>query len=494
MSLSSLPPFLNASFLHRQVLVAALLLACTGLNAAPPSTRSNASALSIPSERFALKNGLTVVLAEDHSVPRIHMGLRVRTGSAFETPGRTGFAHLFEHLMFEGSKNVPEGKFDEWLEAAGGTNNAWTSEDATYYYEEVPSNALELMLFLESDRLAYFLDTLDEDTVDGQRDVVKNERRQSYENRPYGTADLAVPALLWPPGHPYSWPVIGSMDDLTAANLDDVKAFFSTWYAPENAILVLVGDFKTAEARKLVHRWFNEVPSRGGRPPPRPAPTTLAAERRAVFEDDIELPRVTLIWPSPAIYTPDDAPLDLAGMVLASGESSRLVKRLVHELHLAQSVSVAQESRERAGQFSIEVLAFPGTNLSDIVRIVDEEVARLKAEGPSADELRRARTVLEASQVRTLDSLSSKASRIATWAMLTGDADWMAKDLARYTQATIDDVIGAVDRTLLPGRLVLSVVPRGRLDLAVVNRVQPTTATTPKTKTTTTKTTTKEAQ
>ena len=446
-------------------IAAAALLAVSTAHAAPAST------LSIPSTRFALKNGLTVVLVEDHSVPRVHMGLRVRTGSAFETPGRTGFAHLFEHLMFEGSKNVPEGKFDEWLEAAGGTNNAWTSEDATYYYEEVPSNALELMLFLESDRLGFFLDTLNNGTVDGQRDVVKNERRQSYENRPYGTADLAVPALLWPKGHPYSWPVIGSMDDLTAANLADVKEFFSTWYAPENAILVLVGDFKTNDARKLVQRWFSEVPTRGGRPAPQPAPIVLPGERRAVFEDDVELPRVSLIWPSAAIYTPDDAPLDLASLVLTGGESSRLVKRLVHELHLAQSVSASQESRERGGQYTIEVLAFPGTKLSDVVRVVDEEVARFQAAGPTVDELKRAKTVLEASQVRTLDSLSSKASRIATWAMLTGDADYMAKDLQRYTGASADDVKSAAARTFGPGRLVLSVVPRGRLDLAVVNRV-----------------------
>ncbi len=453
------------SLLSSRWWVAAVALLAVSVHAAPAST------LSIPSTRFALKNGLTVILVEDHSVPRVHMGLRVRTGSSFETPGHTGFAHLFEHLMFEGSKNVPEGKFDEWLEAAGGNNNAWTSEDATYYYEEAPSNALELMLFLESDRLGYFLDTLNDGTVDGQRDVVKNERRQSYENRPYGTADLAVPALLWPKGHPYSWPVIGSMDDLTAANLADVEGFFSTWYAPENAILVLVGDFKTDDARKLVQRWFNDVPSRGGRPAPKPAPIVLAGERRAVFEDDVELPRVSLIWPSAAIYSPDDAPLDLVSLTLTGGESSRLVKRLVHELHLAQSVSASQESRERAGQYVIEVLAFPNTKLSDIVRVVDEEVARFRANGPTADELSRAKTVLEASQVRTLDSLSSKASRIATWAMLTGDADNMAKDLQRYTGAIADDVKAAAMRTLGPGRLVLSVVPRGRLDLAVINRV-----------------------
>jgi zinc protease len=429
--------------------------------------------LHIASTRFALKNGLTVVLVEDHSVPRVHMSLRVRTGSAWEKPGRTGFAHLFEHLMFEGSKNVPEGKFDEWLEAAGGENNAWTSEDFTYYYEEAPSNALDLMMFLESDRLGFFLDKLDKSLVDGQRDVVKNERRQSYENRPYGMADLAVPALLFPKGHPYSWPVIGSMDDLTAASIDDVRAFFLSHYAPENCILVVVGDFTTAVARESVEKWFNDVPSRGGRPAPAPATLTLKGEKRAVFEDEVELPRLSFAWPSAQLYAPDDAALDLLAQILAGGESSRLVKRLVHELRVAQSVSVYQESRERAGQFNVEVLAFPGTKLSDVARVVDEEIARVLRDGPTEAELARAKTVNEAHTFDALDSLSAKAERISAYAMLLGDPDSFARDLARYQKLTVDDVKAAGKRTLTRGRLVLSVVPKGHLELAVVNPILP---------------------
>jgi zinc protease len=447
----------------------ALVIAATLL----ASSTSMSAPLSIPHERFALKNGLTVILVEDHAVPRIHMGLRVRTGSAFETPGRTGFAHLLEHLMFEGSRNVPEGKFDEWLEAAGGTNNAWTSEDATYYFAEAPTNALELMLFLESDRLGFFIDQLSDSLVDGQRDVVKNERRQSYENRPYGQAMLATPALLWPKGHPYSWPVIGSMDDLSAADIDDVKRFFSTHYAPENCILILVGDFKPSKARALVQRWFDDVPSRGGRPAPAPAPITLRGEKRAVFEDDVELPRLSMTWPSAPIFTADDTALDLLSSVLAGGESSRLVRRLVHEERLAQSVGARQSSRERASEYSIEVLAFPGTKLTDVVRIVDEEVARLVREGPTEAELQRARTVAEAEMVRSLDSLSGKASRMAAWAMLTGDADRAEANLERLRGTSADTVKVVAGRTLGRGRLVVSVVPKGRLDLAVMNRVLP---------------------
>ncbi len=437
------------------------------------ASASVAAPISIPHERFALKNGLTVILVEDHSVPRVHLGLRVRTGSAFETPGRTGFAHLFEHLMFEGSKNVPEGKFDEWLEAAGGTNNAWTSEDATYYYEEVPQNALELMLFVESDRLAFFVDELSDSLVDGQRDVVKNERRQSYENRPYGNASLMTPQLLWPKGHPYSWPVIGSMEDLSRASLDDVKSFFRAHYAPENCVLVLVGDFKPPQARALVQKWFDDVPSRGGKPAPNKQPITLRGERRAVFEDDVELPKLTLTWPSAPMFDAGDAELDLVASILTGGESARLVKRLVHDEQLAQSVSATQESRERGSEFSIEVLAFPGTKLSTIVRIVDEEIARLKRDGPTDAELTRARTVAEASMVRSLDSLSGRASRMALWQMLTGDADWAERDLDRYRAATSASIKDAATKTLGQGRLVMSVVPIGQRTLGVTNKVLP---------------------
>jgi zinc protease len=442
------------------------LLFAAGAGAAPDP-------LHIESTRFALKNGLTVVLVEDHSVPRVHMSLRVRTGSAWEKPGRTGFAHLFEHLMFEGSKNVPEGKFDQWLEAAGGENNAWTSEDFTYYYEEGPSNALDLMMFLESDRLGFFLDKLDATLVDGQRDVVKNERRQSYENRPYGMADLAVPALLFPKNHPYSWSVIGSMEDLSAAAIDDVRDFFSTHYAPENMMLVLVGDFQTGNARAAVEKWFAEVPSRGGRPAPPPAPLVLKGEKRAVFEDEVELPRLTMVWPSAALFAPDDAALDLLAATLTGGESSRLVKRLVHELRVAQSVSAMQESRERGGQFQIEVLAFPGQKLRDIARVVDDEVARLLKDGPTEAELARAKTVNEAHLLDELDSLSAKAERISIFAMVLGDPDSFGKELARYNNVRRDDVVAAGRRTLTRGRLLMSVVPRGHLEQAVINPVLP---------------------
>jgi zinc protease len=435
--------------------------------AAAPAT---AAPISVPVTKLKLKNGLTVLLHEDHSVPRVYTSIRFRVGSSRETPGRTGFAHLFEHLMFEGSAHVPEGKFDQWLEAAGGENNAYTSEDETYYYEEVPSNAVELPLFLDSDRMGYFVDKLVPDLVDGQRDVVKNERRQSYENRPYGNAELMLSSVLWPKGHPYSWPVIGSMDDLTAAKIDDVRDFFTKWYAPENAILTVVGDFDTAQMKKTVAHWFSDVPGRGAVEKPSKVPYTLPAEKRLVVEDpNAPLPRLTISWPTVALFDADDANLDLAASVLSQGAGSRLQKRLVHDLQIAQSVAAYQQSHERAGEFHIEVMAQPGTRLVDVLKVVDEEMAKLVSGGIRDEELGRARTQTEMMIANSLDSLSEKASRLSTYEAYLGEPDSFERDLARYRAASSSSIVDTVKRRLGKGRVIMSVVPKGQLPLAIVN-------------------------
>ncbi|MCA6489898.1 MAG: insulinase family protein, partial [Chitinophagaceae bacterium] len=243
---------------------------------------AGAQKIKVPYEQFTLPNGLNVILHQDKTIPRISVNVWYFVGSGNEKPGRTGFAHLFEHILFEGSKNVPEGKFDEWLEAAGANNNGSTTEDRTNYYEDLPSNALDLALFLESDRMGFLLASLTDSTVDGQRDVVKNERRQSYENRPYGKANLELPALLYPANHPYSWPVIGSMSDLTAASRQDVADFFTQYYTPGNASLCIAGDIDLAQARKAIEKWFSDVPA--GKPvvPPSPVAAVLKEEKRVV--------------------------------------------------------------------------------------------------------------------------------------------------------------------------------------------------------------------
>ncbi|MCC7108565.1 MAG: insulinase family protein [Deltaproteobacteria bacterium] len=436
------------------------------------ATASAAAPLSVPTTKFTLKNGMTVVLHEDHSVPRVHFGLRFGVGSSRESPGRTGFAHLFEHLMFEGSAHVPEGKFDQWLEAAGGENNAYTSEDVTFYYEEVPSNATDLPLFLDSDRMGFFADKLVPDLVEGQRDIVKNERRQSYENRPWGNAELLLPAALWPKGHPYSWPVIGSMEDLNKASIDDVRSFYTKWYAPENAVMVVVGDFDTSAMRKQIEHWYADVPGRGAVEKPKPAPHTLAAEKRMVVEDpQAPFGQLQIVWPTVETFHADDANLDMLADILGTGAGSRLTKRLVHELQLAQQVAVYQQSMERAGTFTIMVLANPGGDLNAIARVVDEELARLKKDGVSAAELERARVGAETAMANGLDSLSGKAQSLAQYTATWGQPDGFERDLKRYRDVTAQSVAEVARRRLGKGRVVLSALPPGQAQLAVVNPI-----------------------
>src|SRR5262245_4308614 len=312
--------------------------------------------LEIQYSQFTLPNGLHVILHEDHSVPIVTVNMWYRVGSAREKTGRTGLAHLFEHLMFMVSGHVKPGEFDQWLEAAGGDNNASTGNDRTNYYINVPSTSLELALFLESDRLAYLLDSMTPKTVDAQRDVVKNERRQSVENRPYGEAeDVILGEMLYPEGHPYHWPVIGYMPDLTAASYDDVVAFFKKFYAPANASLVIAGDIDTANARRLVEKWFGDV--KAG-PPPEP-PTIpgvmLTGVQKKTVTDRVQLPRLFLAWLTPRHFEPGDAALDVVADVLAGGKNSRLYKRLVYDMQIAQNVTASQNSQALSSYFEIEV-------------------------------------------------------------------------------------------------------------------------------------------
>ena len=316
--------------------------------------------IDVPYTRFTLPNGLVVILHEDHSIPMVSVNMWYHVGSARELPKRTGFAHLFEHLMFMGSGHVKPGEFDQWLEAAGGDNNGSTETDRTNYWINVPAGSLELALFLESDRMGYLLDSMTPKTVDAQRDVVKNERRQSVENRPYGIAEVVLGELLYRDGHPYHWPVIGYMEDLTAASYDDVVAFFKKYYAPSNASLVVAGDLQPAEARRLIEKWFGDVKP-GATPEPATIPgAALTGVQKKTITDRVQLPRLYLAWLTPRHFEPGDAALDMVADILAGGKNSRLYKRLVYDMQIAQDVSAFQASAALSSSFQIIATPRPG--------------------------------------------------------------------------------------------------------------------------------------
>jgi len=443
---------------------AALVLAAL---ASPAAAQAPASgAIQVSYSEFTLPNGLRVILHEDHSVPMVTVNMWYHVGSAREKEKRTGFAHLFEHLMFMGSGHVKPGEFDEWLEAAGGDNNGSTENDRTNYWINVPSNSLELALFLESDRMGYLLDTMTPKTVDAQRDVVKNERRQSVENRPYGTAEVVLGEMLYPPGHPYHWPVIGYMDDLTAASYDDVVAFFKRYYAPSNASLVVAGDLQTAEARRLIEKWFGDV--KAG-PPPEPMTipgAMLTGVQKKTITDRVQLPRLYLAWITPRHFAPGDTALDVVADVLAGGKNSRLYKRLVYDMQIAQDVNAFQASAQLSSSFQIVATPRPGHTIAELQKVIDEEIQKLQREAPSAHELERAVNQIESSfynRMERVGGFGGVADQLNAYYTYTGDPDWFNEDLARYRALSVNDVSAAAAQFLpLGARVELIVDPEKR--------------------------------
>jgi len=425
--------------------------------------------IAVPYTYFVLPNGLRVILHEDHSTPTVSVNMWYHAGSSREKPGRTGFAHLFEHILFEGSGHVAEGDFDNFLEAAGGNNNGSTNPDRTNYYETIPLNALDLALFLESDRMGYLLEAMSPGKVDGQRDVVKNERRQRYENSPYGLAFPTLGENLYAADHPYHWPTIGYMDDLTAASYEDVVDFFKKYYAPNNASLVIAGDIDPAQTRAAVEKWFADV-KRGAAVPPQATPSAyLAEEKRLVLEERVQLPRLYMAWLTPPSFTPGDAELDLLANVLAGGRNSRLYKRLVYDLQIAQDVLAFQNSSRLSSSFIIMVTARSGHSLNEIEKVLQEEINKLKNEPPADRELQRAVNQYEASFLRRLESVDAKADQLNSYYMLTGNPDYFNEDLARYKAVATKD-LRAVTLTFLrdDGRVILSIVPQGKKEMAAI--------------------------
>ena len=426
-------------------------------------------ALTLPFTKQTLANGLDVIVHEDHHVPIVAVNIWYHVGSKNERPGRTGFAHLFEHLMFEGSEHHASGYFPP-LQQAGGALNGSTSTDRTNYWEVVPTNAIDLALWMESDRMGYLLPALTRQRFETQRDVVLNERRQNYENRPYGLAMAAIASALFPATHPYHWLTIGAADDIRTMQLEDVQDFFRAYYHPANASLTLAGDIETGHAFGLAERYFGEIPP-GPAAAPVLAAATLEHETRLVFEDRVEMPRVYMAWHSPAMFGDGDAEMDLLADLLANGKTSRLYRTLVYEQRVALDVSAYQNSRELAGFFLLVATAAPGRSLTDIAALIDIEVQRVADDGPSEDEMERARAQVEAQfmyRLQTVGGFGGKSDQLNAYNVFRGDPGFFSSDLARYRNATRDQVRHAARRFLhFDRRLLLSVVPRGHRALAL---------------------------
>ena len=441
----------------------------------PVQAPQHVPTLSVPYTQFTLPNGLHVILHEDHTVPLATVNVWYHVGSAREKPGRTGFAHLFEHLMFEGSQHVKEGEFDTLLEATGATNNGSTENDRTNYYIDTPSNALDLALFLESDRMGYLIEAMSPERVNGQRDVVKNERRQNYENTPYGMASIEIDKMLYPEGHPYRWPTIGYMEDLTAASYDDVVEFFRKYYQPSNASLVIAGDIDPAKTRALVEKWFGDVkPGAAPVPPIDYTHAMLTGVSKKTIEDRVQLPRLYLSWLTPALYKPGDAELDVVSQILAGGKNSRLYKRLVYDMQIAQDVTAFQASAALDSQFQIVVTARPAdgatppATLIDRIRtVVDEEIVKLQQAPPTSREFQRAINQVEASFYNRMESVggfNGKGNQLNAYYTATGNPDYFNEDLSRYRALGAGDVQAAAAFWLPASRRVeLTVEPmKGR--------------------------------
>ena len=424
--------------------------------------------MNIPSTRHTLDNGLDVLLHEDHACPIVAVNIWYHVGSKNEQPGRTGFAHLFEHLMFEGSQHHDHGFFQP-LQGAGATLNGSTNADRTNYWEVLPAGALELALWMESDRMGYLLPALTDAKFANQRDVVLNERRQNYENRPYGLAPMALLAALFPPHHPYHWTTIGDVADLQAAKLDEVRAFFRRYYHPANASIALAGDIDPEQALALVDRYFGGIDP--GEPvDPIHVDASMTGDSRIHFEDRVELPRLYLAWHTPAMFAEGDADLDLATDLLANGKTSRLYRRLVFDARLATDVSASQNSREMMGYAQITATAAPSHTLAEIEPVILEEIARLSAEGPTDEEIERGRVQAEAQfmfRLQTVGGFGGKSDQLNAYNVFLKDPAYFPRDLARYQVCTKASLQAAVKRFLDPARRVtLSIVPHGRTSLA----------------------------
>jgi zinc protease len=416
-------------------------------------------AQEVPFEQHQLANGLNVILLPDPALPQVVVNLWYDVGSKDEVAGRTGFAHLFEHLMFMGTSRLPGSGFDDRMEAVGGWNNAWTSEDATDYFDVGPAHILPLLLWMEADRMEGLAAAMTAQKVDKQRDVVRNERRQSYEDAPYGEAWIAMPEALYPAGHPYAHSVIGSHADLQAAGVDDVKNFFNTWYVPNNASLVVAGDFDPATVKPLIEQLFGKIPSKTL--PARPAPAAVDRPVKALVEvkDQVEQPKTHLLWHTAPAFHAGDAEMDILSQLLSGGMASRLYQRLVEKDNLATEVSAYQMSQKFSSIFLIEALPAEGHTLEEVEAAIMDELSKMAGTGPTAEELERVKNGLEVGFLRELESLHSRATALNRYKFAVGEPGWFTADLARYRSVDAEAIRKAAATLTAERRAIIRVHP-----------------------------------
>ena len=422
------------------------------------------SSISISYNKIQLSNGLDVITHVDKSMPMVSVNLWYHVGSKNESPGKTGFAHLFEHIMFEGSKNHNKDYFEP-LQKIGANVNGSTTNDRTNYWEDVPSNNLDLALWLESDRMGFLLDALDNDRFDLQREVVKNERRQSYENRPYGMAYLKLQEALFPSPHPYNWPTIGSQKDLEAADLEDVKSFFKKYYKPSNASLSIAGDIDPEHVVKQVEKYFGDLPP--GNSIERMYRTGSSLKGQTVMEyvDQVQLPRLYLAWPTPPDFTHEQAALDMLSIILSDGKSSRLHKSMVYETQKALDVQAFNHGQEISGEFHVIATANPDVSLTSLESMIKNQLESIRQNGPTQSELDRAINRLQSYQIRQLEKIGGfggKADQLNYYNVLGGDADLINSDIERYKKVEPEDVAMAAS-LLGENHVMLSVTPQKNL-------------------------------
>jgi len=418
-------------------------------------------------EEYQLDNGLEVVLHEDRSDPIAAVAILYHVGSNREEPGRTGFAHLFEHMMFQSSQHVGEDQFFRKIQDAGGTLNGGTSSDQTIYFQVVPRNALEMVLWLESDRMGYLLPTVTQEAFANQQSVVQNEKRQSYDNRPYGHTNYVIDKLLYPEDHPYNWQVIGSFEDLANATVEDVRNFFRQWYGPNNATLVVAGDFDVEQTKAWIEKYFGEIPSGSTTSDPRSQPVSLSETKRAFHEDNFaRSPELNMVFPTVEQYHPDAYALSMFGRLFSDGKKAPLYKVIVEEDKLAPSVSAYQRSREITGSFGIRIRAFPATSLSDVETAIGHAMARFEEEGFTEDDLDRIKAQTETGFYNGISSILGKSFQLASYNEFGGSPDYLEEDIRNSLAVTEADV-WRVYETYIKGKpfVLTSFVPRGEVEL-----------------------------